>query len=90
MHFDQINMFDSASEWLKSSGINTATLNLNKIEEHYQKLILDKKRLSESYLAKEAECDRLKKMDDSIKKFLEEPAKDRPIPTKKNSRDILL
>ena len=90
MHFDQINMFDSASEWLKSSGINTATLNLGKIEEHYQKLIADKNHLSESYVAKEAECDRLKKIDDSFSKFLDNPSHDRTMPTKKKDRNILL
>ena len=90
MHFDQINMFDSASEWLKSSGINTATLNLNKIEEHYQKLIADKNRLSESYITKEAECDRLKKIDDSLSKFLDNPSQDRTAPDKKRDRNISL
>lgn len=90
MHFDQINMFDSASEWLKSSGINTATLNLSKIEEHYQKLISDKKRLSDSYIAKEAECDRLKKIDDSLSKFLDNPSQDRTAPDKKRDRNISL
>lgn len=90
MHFDQINMFDSASEWLKSSGINTATLNLNKIEEHYQKLISDKKRLSDSYIAKETECDRLKKIDDSLSKFLDNPSQDRTSPAKKKDRNISL
>ena len=88
MHFDQINMFDSASEWLKSSGINTATLNLGKIEEHYQKLIADKNRLSDSYIAKEAECDRLKKIDDSLSKFLDNPSQDRTSPAKKKDRNI--
>ncbi|MBR4341879.1 MAG: relaxase/mobilization nuclease domain-containing protein, partial [Lachnospiraceae bacterium] len=90
MHFDQINMFDSASEWLKSSGINTATLNLSKIEEHYQKLIADKNRLSDSYIAKEAECDRLKKIDDSLSKFLDNPSQDRTAPDKKRDRNISL
>ena len=90
MHFDQINMFDSASEWLKSSGINTATLNLGKIEEHYQKLIADKNRLSDSYIAKEAECDRLKKIDDSLSKFLDNPSQDRTSPAKKKGRNISL
>ena len=90
MHFDQINMFDSASEWLKSSGINTATLNLGKIEEHYQKLIADKNRLSDSYIAKEAECDRLKKIDDSLSKFLDNPSQDRTSPAKKKDRNISL
>ena len=90
MHFDQINMFDSASEWLKSSGINTATLNLNKIEEHYQKLIADKNRLSDSYIAKEAECDRLKKIDNSLSKFLDNPSQDRTAPDKKRDRNISL
>ena len=90
MHFDQINMFDSASEWLKSSGINTATLNLSKIEEHYQKLIADKNRLSDSYIAKEAECDRLKKIDDSLSKFLDNPSQDRTAPVKKKDRNISL
>ena len=90
MHFDQINMFDSASEWLKSSGINTATLNLNKIEEHYQKLIADKNRLSDSYIAKEAECDRLKKIDDSLSKFLDNPSQNRTAPDKTRNRNISL
>ena len=90
MHFDQINMFDSASEWLKSSGINTSTLNLSKIEEHYQKLTADKNRLSDSYIAKEAECDRLKKIDDSLSKFLDDPSQDRTAPAKKKDRNILL
>ena len=90
MHFDQVNMFDSASEWLKSSGINTATLNLGKIEEHYQKLIADKNRLSDSYIAKEAECDRLKKIDDSLSKFLDNPSQDRTAPDKTRNRNISL
>ncbi len=90
MHFDQINLFDSASEWLKSSGINTATLNLAKIEEHYQKLISDKNRLSDSYIAKEAKCNRLKKIDDSLSKFLDEPDKDRPLPSKQKDRNLTL
>ncbi len=90
MHFDQINMFDSASEWLKSSGINTATLNLNKIEEHYQKLISDKKRLSDSYIVKEAECDRLKKIDDGLSKFLDNPGQYRAATPKKKDRNISL
>ena len=83
-------MFDSASEWLKSSGINTATLNLSKIEEHYQKLISDKKRLSDSYIAKETECDRLKKIDDNLSKFLDNPSQDRTSPVKKKDRNISL
>ena len=90
MHFDQVNMFDSASEWLKSSGINTATLKLGKIEEHYQKLIADKNRLSDSYIAKEAECDRLKKIDDSLSKFLDNPSQDRTAPDKTRNRNISL
>ena len=90
MHFDQLNMFDSASEWLKSSSINTATLNLNKIEEHYQKLIADKNLLSNSYLAKEAKFDRLKKIYDSLSKFLDNPSQNRTEPTKKKDRNISL
>ena len=84
-HHDQLTLCWGAEERLQHMGVDTNNLRLKDIEEHYQQLITDRSRLAESYKAKETNYMRLKKMDDSIKKFLEEPTKSHPL--QNNNRD---
>ena len=63
---------------------------MKKLQEHYRKLIADKNTLSESYPAKEAECQRLKEMRDSYNQFLHGPNPINPVLHKQKDRDISL
>ena len=67
-------------------GVDTRKFKLKDIEEHYKQLTADRSRLAESYKAKEAEYTRLKKMNDSIKKFLDEPRKSQPFQSKNRDK----
>lgn len=69
-------------------GIDTQNLRLKDIEEHYRQLTTDRSRLAESYRTKEVDYSRLKKMDDSIKKFIEEPSVSHSIHDNNRYRDF--
>jgi hypothetical protein len=89
-HCTEIELFKASKNWLKNSGIDPATLKIKEIEEHYQKLIADKNTLTASYKAKEQEIEQLKKAEENLYKFLDEPRKDRPVSAKKRDRNISL
>lgn len=74
-HDYQLRLFEGAKSWLKNSGIDPATLKVKDIEEHLHKLEADRKTFLVSSEAKAAEHARLKSMEKSIAKFLEEPGK---------------
>ena len=63
---------------------------MKKLQEHYHKLIADKNTLSESYPAKEAEYQRLKKMRDSYNQFLYGPDSSKPVLQRHKGKDISL
>ena len=71
----QLRLFEGAKSWLKNSVIDPATLKVKDIEEHLHKLEADRKTFLVSSEAKAAEHARLKSMEKSIAKFLEEPGK---------------
>ena len=87
-HHDQLTLCWGAEERLQNMGIDTKNLRLKDIEEHYQHLTADRSRLAESYKAKESDYSRLKKMDDSIKKFIEEPSVSHSIHDNNRYRDF--
>ena len=70
---DELNLFWIASEQLEKMGIDTSSLRLKDIEEHYQKLLSDKDILRASFKTKQRECRKLKQMSDSLTTFLNEP-----------------
>ena len=69
-------------------GIDTRNLRLKDIEEHCRQLTTDRSRLAESYKVKEAKYSLLKKMDDSIKKFLEKSDKSHPLQNNNRNRGL--
>ncbi len=77
-HSIELNLFWIASEQLEKMGIDTSSLRLNDIEEHYQKLLSDKNILGASYKSKQRECRKLKQMSDSLTTYLNEPARIQP------------
>ena len=81
-HYDQLELFWAAKNWLNNAGIDTATLNLKQIEEHIAKLTADKDALTASYIAKENEAEQLRKAEENLYKFLDVPVKERTIPAK--------
>ncbi len=85
-HHYQLTLFWGAEERLQHFGVDTRKFKLKDIEEHYKQLTADRSRLAESYKAKEAEYTRLKKMNDSIKKFLDEPRKSQPFQSKNRDK----
>ena len=85
-HHYQLTLFWGAEERLQHMGVDTKKFKLKDIEEHYKQLTADRSRLAESYKANEAEYTRLKKMDDSIKKFLDEPGKSQPFKSRNRNR----
>lgn len=87
-HHDQLTLFWGAEERLQNMGVDTKKLKLKDIEEHYKQLTADRSRLAESYKAKEGEYTRLKKMDESMKKFLEEPDRFQPKRNKDYNRNL--
>ncbi len=87
-HHDQLTLCWGAEERLQHMGVDTKNLRIKDIEEHYQQLTADRSRLAESYKAKEAEFTQLRKMNDSIKKFLEEPSVSHLIQDKNRYRDF--
>ena len=87
-HHDQLTLCWGAEERLQNMGIDTKNLRLKDIEEHYQHLTADRSRLAESYKAKESDYSRLKKMDDSIRKFIEEPSVSHSIHDNNRYRDF--
>jgi len=86
-HHDQLTLFWGAEERLQHMGVDTRKLKLKDIEEHYKQLTADRSRLAESYKAKEGEYSRLKKMDDSIKKFLEKEKEKKTLNVKYQQAD---
>ena len=74
-HHDQLTLFWGAEERLQHMGVDTRKLRLKDIEVHYKQLTADRGRLAESYKAKGGEYNRLKKMDDSIKNFINKSTK---------------
>ena len=89
-HDYQLRLFEGASSWLKNSGVDTSTLNIQQLEEQFRKMIVDKDALSASYKAKEAEYKRLKEMKDSIDQFLGRTDKYSSNITKKKEQNISL
>ena len=85
-HYEQLDLYWGAVNWLKNTGIDTATMNIKQIEEHYRKLIADKNTLTTSYKQKKAESDALKKAEESLHKFLDTPDKNIPVHEKEKKR----
>ena len=89
-HYEQLDLYWGSAAYLKNSGIDTKTLEMKKLQEHYRKLIADKNTLSESYPAKEAECQRLKEMRDSYNQFLYGPDSSKLVLQRHKDKDISL
>jgi len=89
-HYEQLDLYWGSAAYLKNSGIDTKTLDMKKLQAHYLKLIADKNTLSESYPAKEAECQRLKEMRDSYNQFLYGPNSTQSVIHKHKDKDISL
>ena len=87
-HDYQLRLFEGAKSWLKNSGIDPATLKIRDIEEHLRKLESDRKAFLASSEAKAAEHDRLKSMEESITKLLEEPGRQEPLRNKDQNREL--
>ena len=81
-HYNQLELFWAAKNWLGNAGIDTATLNLKQIEEHLAKLIADKDALTASYIAKENEAEQLRKAEENLYKFLDVPDREQTVPAK--------
>ena len=86
-HYNQLELFWAAKNWLGNAGIDTTTLNLKQIEEHCRKLIADKDALTASYTSKQTEIEQLKKAEDSLYKFLHISEKERDIPEKTKDKN---
>ena len=86
-HYEQLDLYWGSAAYLKNSGIDTKTLDMKKLQAHYLKLIADKNTLSESYPAKEAECQRLKEMRDSYNQFLYGPNSTQSVIHKHKDKD---
>ena len=80
-HYNRLELFWAAKNWLKNAGIDTATLNIKQIEEHLDKLKVDKDALTASYTSKENEIDQLRKAEENLYKFLDVPTENRTIPS---------
>ena len=89
-HYEQLDLYWGSAAYLKNSGIDTKTLDMKMLQAHYRKLIADKNTLSESYPAKEAECQRLKEMRDSYNQFLNGSSPNKTIIHRHKDRDISL
>lgn len=88
-HCDQLESYWNAKHWLENAGIDTDTINLKQLEEHYQKLIYDKAALTESCQAKEHELKQLNNMIKSLNIILDKPNQDRPIHERNDDRNSL-
>ena len=86
-HYEQLDLYWGAVNWLKNTGIDTATMDIKQIEEHYRKLIADKNTLTTSYKQKEAESDALKKAEEGLHKFLDAPDANRQVKLKEKDRN---
>ena len=78
-HYNRLELFWAAKNWLMNAGIDTATLNIKQIEEHLGKLTADKDALTASYTSKEIEIDQLRKAEENLYKFLDIPAEKRTL-----------
>ena len=72
-HDYQLRLFEGAKSWLKNTGIDPITLKVRDIEEHLRKLEADRKAFLASSKAKAVEHEKLKSMEESLTKFLDEP-----------------
>ena len=80
-HYNRLELFWAAKNWLKNAGIDTSTLNVKQIEEHLDKLKADKDALTASYTSKETEIEQLRKAEENLYKFLDVPTENRTIPS---------
>ena len=87
-HDYQLRLFEGAKSWLKNTGIDPGTLKIRDIEEHLQKLEADRKTFLASSKAKAVEHEKLKSMEESLTKFLDEPDISEPIRHKDQNRGI--
>ncbi len=78
-HCDWLESFWTAKHWLENAGIDTDTINLKQLEEHYQTLIYDKAALTASCQANEHELRQLNNMIKSLTKILDKPNQNRPM-----------
>ncbi len=85
-HYNQLELFWAAKNWLKNAGIDTTSLNIKQIEEHLGKLTADKDALTTSYIAKENEVERLKKAEENLYKFLDVPNREQSSPSHEENR----
>ena len=70
-HYEQLDLYWGAVNWLKNSGIDTATMDIKQIEEHYRKLIADKDAITVSFKTKLKEVETLAKVYNSFIEFLD-------------------
>ena len=78
-HYNLLELFWAAKNWLKNVGIDTASLNTKQIEEHLGKLVADKDALTNSFTTKESELAQLKKATENLYIFLNMPEKGLPV-----------
>ena len=87
-HDYQLRLFEGAKSWLKNTGIDPATLKIRDIEEHLRKLEADRKTFLAAADEKAAEHNRLKSIEESITKFLDEADKVPPLQSKDRNRGL--
>ena len=85
-HDYQLRLYEGAKSWLKNTGIDPATLKIKDIEEHLRKLEADRKAFLTAAEEKAAEHNRLKSIEESITKFLDEPDRVLPLQNKDKNR----
>ena len=87
-HDYQLRLYEGAKSWLKNSGIDPATLKIRDIEEHLNKLNIDREALYNSFKTKEKEHGRLLSIQKSMQQFLDEPVRTIPFRTQNQDKNL--
>lgn len=71
MHKDQLTLFWGAKTILENMGIDLNGMNVSEMEKHHERLSADKDRLTKEYREAEKNYERLSKLRDSFKQYME-------------------